>query len=60
MSLIYVPCTHLFCRYLCTKLTEFLLFSQNIMTFNKCSIDGKAYGDPVDKHGNALDVTEVR
>ena len=33
---------------------------QNIMTFNKCSINGKAYGDPVDDHGNPMDVTNVR
>ena len=32
---------------------------QNIMTFNKCSIDGKAYGDPVDKYGNPMDITNV-
>ena len=29
------------------------------MTFNKCSINGKAYGDPVDEHGNPMDVTSV-
>lgn len=33
--------------------------TQNIMTFNKCSINGKAFGDPVDKHGNPVDVTDV-
>jgi len=29
------------------------------MTFNKCSIGGIAYGDPLDERGVALDVTEV-
>ncbi|CAH1795962.1 unnamed protein product [Owenia fusiformis] len=32
--------------------------TQNIMTFNKCSIDGTAYGDAFDKHGNAVEITE--
>lgn len=32
---------------------------QNIMTFNKCSIDGKSYGDPLDREGNPLEITEV-
>ncbi|BFZ02549.1 hypothetical protein BsWGS_05588 [Bradybaena similaris] len=32
--------------------------TQNIMTFNKCSINGKSYGDPVDNEGNALEITE--
>ena len=32
---------------------------QNIMTFNQCSIKGKAYGDPVDEHGNPMDITVV-
>ncbi|XP_061173157.1 phospholipid-transporting ATPase ID-like isoform X1 [Saccostrea echinata] len=32
--------------------------TQNIMTFNKCSIDGKSYGDVVDEYGNPLDITE--
>uniref|UniRef100_A0A2C9LJM1 P-type ATPase N-terminal domain-containing protein n=1 Tax=Biomphalaria glabrata TaxID=6526 RepID=A0A2C9LJM1_BIOGL len=32
--------------------------TQNIMTFNKCSINGRSYGDPVDSEGNALEVTE--
>lgn len=32
---------------------------QNIMTFNKCSINGKAYGDVVDEYGNPMDITEV-
>jgi P-type E1-E2 ATPase len=33
--------------------------TQNIMTFNKCSINGKAYGDPTDREGNIVEVTEV-
>ncbi|KAH9519100.1 Phospholipid-transporting ATPase ID [Bulinus truncatus] len=32
--------------------------TQNIMTFNKCSINGRSYGDPVDSEGNALEITE--
>jgi len=32
---------------------------QNIMTFNKCSIKGNTYGDPLDERGVAVDVTEV-
>ncbi|XP_025076903.1 phospholipid-transporting ATPase ID-like isoform X3 [Pomacea canaliculata] len=32
--------------------------TQNIMTFNKCSIDGKSYGDPLDREGNPLEITE--
>jgi len=30
------------------------------MTFNKCSINGVTYGDPLDERGVAVDVTEVR
>lgn len=33
--------------------------TQNIMTFNKCSINGKAYGDVVDEYGNPMDITEA-
>jgi len=29
------------------------------MTFNKCSISGTTYGDPLDERGLAVDVTEV-
>jgi len=29
------------------------------MTFNKCSINGTSYGDPLDERGAAVDVTEV-
>ncbi|OWF34874.1 phospholipid-transporting ATPase ID [Mizuhopecten yessoensis] len=32
--------------------------TQNIMTFNKCSINGKSYGDAYDDFGNAVEVTE--
>ena len=32
---------------------------QNIMTFNKCTINGKSYGDHVDKYGNPIDITDV-
>ncbi|XP_029649206.1 phospholipid-transporting ATPase ID isoform X2 [Octopus sinensis] len=32
--------------------------TQNIMTFNKCSIDGKYYGDYVNEPGKNLDVGE--
>ncbi|XP_005107403.2 phospholipid-transporting ATPase ID [Aplysia californica] len=32
--------------------------TQNIMTFNKCSINGRSYGDPVDAEGNALEISE--
>jgi hypothetical protein len=33
--------------------------AQNIMTFNKCSINGRSYGDAYDEDGNPVDVTEV-
>ena len=36
-----------------------LLLLQNIMTFNKCSINGKAYGDIFDVLGRPIDITEV-
>ena len=29
------------------------------MSFNKCTINGKSYGDPVDKYGNPIDITNV-
>ncbi|XP_068165952.1 phospholipid-transporting ATPase ID-like isoform X4 [Antennarius striatus] len=32
--------------------------TQNIMTFNKCSINGKCYGDIYDYTGQRLDITE--
>ncbi|XP_050400643.1 phospholipid-transporting ATPase ID isoform X2 [Patella vulgata] len=32
--------------------------TQNIMTFNKCSINGKSYGDPIDELGNMLEISE--
>jgi hypothetical protein len=33
---------------------------QNVMTFNKCSINGQAYGDVYDQYGRAIDITEVK
>ncbi|XP_066274027.1 phospholipid-transporting ATPase ID-like [Branchiostoma lanceolatum] len=32
--------------------------TQNIMAFNKCSINGKQYGDVYDRDGNPMDITE--
>ncbi|KAK3525638.1 hypothetical protein QTP70_002547 [Hemibagrus guttatus] len=32
--------------------------TQNIMVFNKCSINGKTYGDVYDEFGHKVDVTE--
>ncbi|XP_069379069.1 phospholipid-transporting ATPase ID-like isoform X2 [Paralichthys olivaceus] len=32
--------------------------TQNIMTFNKCSINGKSYGDVYDHQGQRLEITE--
>ncbi|XP_077202756.1 phospholipid-transporting ATPase ID-like isoform X2 [Paroedura picta] len=32
--------------------------TQNIMVFNKCSIDGKSYGDVYDAEGQRVEVTE--
>uniref|UniRef100_A0A3Q1HW51 Phospholipid-transporting ATPase n=2 Tax=Percomorphaceae TaxID=1489872 RepID=A0A3Q1HW51_ANATE len=34
--------------------------TQNIMTFNKCSINGKCYGDVCDYTGQRLEITEVK
>ena len=35
--------------------------TQNIMTFNKCSISGRSYGDVVDERtGEPVDLDEVR
>uniref|UniRef100_A0A8C5H312 Phospholipid-transporting ATPase n=1 Tax=Gouania willdenowi TaxID=441366 RepID=A0A8C5H312_GOUWI len=34
--------------------------TQNIMTFNKCSINGKSYGDVYDYSGQRLEITEVK
>ncbi|XP_035495956.1 probable phospholipid-transporting ATPase IM isoform X2 [Scophthalmus maximus] len=33
--------------------------TQNIMTFNKCTINGKSYGDVYDYTGQRLDITET-
>lgn len=34
--------------------------TQNIMTFNKCSINGRAYGDIIDmRTGDAVEVSDV-
>lgn len=34
--------------------------TQNIMTFNKCSINGRAYGDIIDlRTGDVVEVTDV-
>lgn len=34
--------------------------TQNIMTFNKCSIAGRAFGDIIDlKTGDVIEITEV-
>ena len=38
----------------------FLILLQNIMAFNKCSINAKFYGDPLDADGNRLLVGKVR
>ncbi|XP_076466035.1 phospholipid-transporting ATPase ID-like [Babylonia areolata] len=32
--------------------------TQNVMTFNKCSINGRSYGDPTDREGNPAEVSE--
>uniref|UniRef100_A0A665USL6 Phospholipid-transporting ATPase n=1 Tax=Echeneis naucrates TaxID=173247 RepID=A0A665USL6_ECHNA len=34
--------------------------TQNIMTFNKCSINGKSYGDVYDYTGQRQEITEVK
>lgn len=35
--------------------------TQNIMTFNKCSINGRSYGDIIDlSTGEVIEQTEVR
>lgn len=34
--------------------------TQNIMTFNKCSINGRTYGDVIDlRTGELIEITEV-
>ncbi|CAG5116517.1 unnamed protein product, partial [Candidula unifasciata] len=32
--------------------------TQNIMNFNKCSINGRSYGDHVDRDGNPIEINE--
>jgi len=32
---------------------------QNVMTFDKCTINGRMYGDLLDEEGNSIDITEV-
>ncbi|XP_069078622.1 probable phospholipid-transporting ATPase IM [Pleurodeles waltl] len=32
--------------------------TQNVMTFNKCSINGRAYGDVYDQFGNKMEISE--
>ena len=34
--------------------------TQNIMTFNKCTINGISYGDLMTDRGEILEITEVR
>uniref|UniRef100_A0AAR2M1Q2 Phospholipid-transporting ATPase n=1 Tax=Pygocentrus nattereri TaxID=42514 RepID=A0AAR2M1Q2_PYGNA len=34
--------------------------TQNIMTFNRCSINGKSYGEVVDFSGQRVEITEVK
>ena len=34
--------------------------TQNIMTFNKCSINGRSFGDILDEAGEPIDLDEVR
>jgi hypothetical protein len=50
--------THILAKLLSPILVS-LNYFQNVMTFNKCSINAKAMGDTVDEYGNPLDITEV-
>jgi len=36
-----------------------MLCEQNVMTFDKCTINGHVYGDLFDEEGNSIDITEV-
>ena len=33
--------------------------TQNVMTFNKCSVGGRSHGDVYDDQGEAIDITTV-
>ena len=36
-----------------------MLCVQNVMTFDKCTINGRMYGELFDDEGNSIDITEV-
>ena len=39
---------------------NFVIFSQNIMSFNKCSINAQSYGEILDpRTGEPIEITEV-
>ena len=44
-------------RTLCIRYV--VLCGQNVMTFDKCTINGRMYGDLFDEEGNSIDITEV-
>ena len=33
--------------------------TQNVMTFDRCTINGRVYGDLIDDKGNSVDITAV-
>jgi len=33
--------------------------TQNVMTFDRCTINGRVYGDLFDEEGNSIDITAV-